>query len=85
VRSSVTRFVSAIVSALSLRDIEDILAYRGIEVSHQTIHEWEQWICPLSADIIRLYRPRLSRHSYRHARNDAFDLSNEFSNDLLGA
>ena len=44
--------------SLSLRDIEDLLAYRGIEVSHQTIHEWEQRFGPLFADIIRRNRPK---------------------------
>lgn len=44
--------------SLSIRDVEDILAYRGIEVSHQTIHEWGQRFGPLFADVIRRYRPR---------------------------
>ncbi len=44
--------------SLSLRDVEDILAYRGIDVSHQTIHEWEQRFGPLFADVIRRNRPR---------------------------
>ena len=44
--------------SLSLRDVEDILAYRGVDFSHQTIHEWEQRFGPLFADVIRRNRPR---------------------------
>lgn len=39
--------------SLSLRDVEDILAYRGVEVSHKTIHKCEQRFGPLFADVIR--------------------------------
>jgi len=60
------RFPSEIIShavwlydRFSLSDLEDILAYRDIEVSHQTIHEGEQWFGPLSADVIRRKRPKL--------------------------
>ena len=44
--------------SLSLRDVEELLAYRGIEVSYQTISEWEETFGPLFADVIRRNRPR---------------------------
>ena len=44
--------------SLSLRDVEDLLAYRGILVSYQTIHERKQRFGPLFADVIRRSRPR---------------------------
>jgi len=35
--------------------------------------------------LFRPHRDHLSRHSYRHARNDAFELWNEVSKNLIGA
>ena len=44
--------------SLSLRDVEELLAYRGIVVSYQTISEWEETFGPLFADVIRRNRPK---------------------------
>jgi putative transposase len=43
---------------LSLRDVEDILAHRGITVSCETINNWEEKFGPLFADKIRRNRPK---------------------------
>ena len=44
--------------SLSLRDVEDILAYRGVDVSHQPLSKWEQRLGPLFGDVICRNRPR---------------------------
>ena len=44
--------------SLSLRDVEDILAHRGITVSCETINNWEEKFGPLFADQIRRHRPK---------------------------
>ncbi|MBC6445519.1 MAG: IS6 family transposase [Alphaproteobacteria bacterium GM202ARS2] len=43
--------------SLSLRNVEDILAHRGITVSCETIINWEDKFGPLFADKIRRNRP----------------------------
>lgn len=43
--------------ALSLRDVEDVLAERGISVSHETIRVWCQRFGPQFAAAIRRDRP----------------------------
>jgi transposase, IS6 family len=45
---------------LSYRDVEELLAERGIEVDHTTIYRWVQRFTPLLADAAR---PR--RHAHR--------------------
>jgi transposase, IS6 family len=39
--------------ALSYRDVEELLAERGIEVDHITIYRWVQRFTPLLADAAR--------------------------------
>jgi IS6 family transposase len=46
---------------LSYRDVEDLLAERGVEVDHVTVYRWVQRFTPLFADAAR---PR------RHATGD---------------
>jgi transposase-like protein len=41
---------------LSYRDIEELLAERGIEVDHVTIYRWVQRFTPLLADAARFAR-----------------------------
>ncbi len=38
---------------LSYRDVEELLAERGIEVDHVTIYQWVQWFTPLLIDAAR--------------------------------
>ena len=38
---------------LSLLDVEELLAERGIEVDHVTVHRWVQRFAPLVADAAR--------------------------------
>ena len=44
--------------SLSLRDVEELLAYRGIEASYETVRNWEGKFGPLYADAIRRNRPK---------------------------
>ena len=46
---------------LSYRDMEELLAERGIEVGHVTVYRWVQRFTPLFADAAR---------SLRHAAGD---------------
>lgn len=46
--------------ALSLRDVEDLLAERGIDVSYETIRRWTHKFGPAYARRIRLRRPHCS-------------------------
>jgi transposase-like protein len=39
---------------LSYRDVEELLAERGIEVDHVTVYRWVQRFTPLLADAARL-------------------------------
>ena len=41
---------------LSYRDVEELLAERGIEVDHVTIYRWVQRFTPLLADVARFAR-----------------------------
>jgi transposase-like protein len=41
---------------LSYRDVEDLLAERGIEVDHVTVYRWVQRFTPLLADAARFAR-----------------------------
>ena len=41
---------------LSYRDIEELLAERGIEVDHVTVYRWVQRFTPLPADAARFAR-----------------------------
>ena len=50
--------------ALSYRDVEELLAERGVEVDHVTIYRWVQRFTPLLADAAR---PPARRRSGRHA------------------
>lgn len=43
--------------AMSLRDVEDVLAERGVIVSHETIRKWVQKFGPKYAKAIRRDRP----------------------------
>jgi transposase, IS6 family len=38
---------------LSYRDVEELLAERGVEVDHVTVHRWVQRFTPLFADAAR--------------------------------
>jgi transposase-like protein len=38
---------------LSYRDVEELLAERGIEVDHVTIYRWVLWFAPLLAEAAR--------------------------------
>jgi putative transposase len=44
--------------SLSLRDVEEMLAERGIEVSHETIRRWVARFGPPIANKLRRSRPR---------------------------
>jgi len=44
------------VFALSYRDVEELLAGRGVEADHPTIYRWVQRFTPLLADAARLCR-----------------------------
>ena len=39
--------------ALSYRDVEELLAERGIQVDHVTIYRWVQRLTPLLAEAVR--------------------------------
>ena len=41
---------------LSYRDVEELLAERGIEVDHVTVYRWVQRFTPLLADAARFGR-----------------------------
>src|SRR5437868_4821668 len=49
---------------LSYRDVEDLLAERGIEVSHETVRRWVLTFGPLIARRLRARRPK--RHGRWH-------------------
>lgn len=48
---------------LPLRDVEDLLHERGIEVSHETVRSWWLRFGPMFAAEIRRKRVRRMRHS----------------------
>src|SRR3979411_3025163 len=45
---------------LSYRDVEDLLAERGLEVSYETVRRWGLKFGPMSARRLRQRRPRPS-------------------------
>jgi putative transposase len=52
---------------LSLRNVEDLLSERGIDICHETVRQWWNRFGPLFASDIR--RQRVSRmRGYRHWR-----------------
>ncbi|MEV0696207.1 IS6 family transposase [Streptomyces sp. NPDC050388] len=42
---------------LSLRDLQEPMPGRGIEVSHETVHQWTRWFGPAGAAALRRRRP----------------------------
>jgi transposase-like protein len=44
---------------LSYRDVEELLADRGVDVDHVTVHRWVQRFAPLLADAARFARHRV--------------------------
>ena len=44
--------------SLSLRDVEELMLERGIEVSHETIHQWTRRFGPAYAAELRCRRPQ---------------------------
>jgi putative transposase len=50
---------------LSLRNVEDLLAERGIDICHETVGFWWNWFGPMFTADIR--RQRISRmKGFRH-------------------
>jgi IS6 family transposase len=49
---------------LSLRDVEELLAERGIEVDHVSVHRWVQRFTPLLVDAARFGRHRVGDRWY---------------------
>ena len=47
---------------LSYRDVEDLLAERGVDVSYETVRRWVLKFGPLIARRLRRAHPKLSRH-----------------------
>src|SRR5919202_6483899 len=47
---------------LSYRDVEDLLAERGIEVSYETVRRWVRKFGPVFAQRLRHAHPKPSRH-----------------------
>jgi putative transposase len=43
---------------LSLRDVEDLLTERGLDISHETVRRWVLKFGPLFARELRRRRPR---------------------------
>ena len=41
---------------LALRDLSEILALRGIEVSHEAVRDWEVKLLPVMGDALRKRR-----------------------------
>ena len=54
---------------LSLRNVEDLLAERGIDISHETVRFWWNWFGPMFAAEIRKRRVR------GHARRSSVALA----------
>ena len=48
---------------LTLRDLSDILALRGIEVSHEAVRDWETKLLPVMGDALRKRRQGTRRGS----------------------
>jgi putative transposase len=47
---------------LSYRDVEDLLAERGINVSYETVRRWVRKLGPVFAQRLRQLHPKPSRH-----------------------
>src|ERR671938_587407 len=47
---------------LSYRDVEDLLAERGIEVSYETVRRWVLKFGPVFAQRLRRFHPKPSRY-----------------------
>ena len=48
---------------LTLRDLSEILALRGIEVSHEAVRDWETKLLPVMGDELRKRRHGIRRGS----------------------
>ena len=46
---------------LTLRDLSEIMALRGIEVSHEAVREWETKLLPIMGDELRKRRHGMRR------------------------
>src|SRR6476660_1307769 len=56
---------------LSFRDVEDLLAERGVDVSYESVRRWALKFGPIFARELRRRRPRPSSHaSRRNGRPD---------------
>ena len=62
---------------LSLRDVEELLAERGIDVSHETIRRWVAVFGPMIARRLRSTRPR--PHSTWHLDEMFVSIGGELS------
>jgi transposase-like protein len=52
---------------LSYRDVEELLAERGVEVDHVTVYRWVQRFTPLLAEAARFVRHAPGDRWYRSA------------------
>ena len=59
IRLAVTMYVRF---PLSLRQVEDLLSERGINICHETMRYWRNRFCPLFAEKIR--KRRVNHHWY---------------------
>jgi transposase-like protein len=48
---------------LSFRDVEDLLAERGITVSYETVRRWINHFGPMIAAVLRKRRPKPYKHA----------------------
>lgn len=55
---------------LSLRNVEDLLHERGIEISHETVRSWWQRFGPLIVPLLRARRIEGEQSSNRPVRSD---------------
>jgi transposase-like protein len=68
---------------LSLRNVEDLLHERGIEISHETVRFWWNRFGPMLAAEIR--RKRVSRmRAYPELKQRALELRRRWRADILG-
>src|SRR5947207_3796329 len=56
---------------LSFRDVEELLAERGIDVSHETIRRWVAVFGPMIARRLRAMRPKPRPAAFSWARKPA--------------
>ena len=66
--------------SLSFRDINELMASRGIFVTYETIRQWTLKFGQTYANVFRCRRNRLSAPQYQSVRNAAFSLWNEVTN-----